>query len=171
MSRKHKVHVRKTHGACCCSTHSDDGHAKIFGKGVRGNSDASSPSVARCCQVHQEPERKPHGPPLHADVRYEASLVNPLYAKIRKLRRRNEELEQDIDALVRKLENALDEVVNLQQTVLKARDLVDQGAELRAYAERRKLGIHFCDNWDGLLIGPGDVEFEECCPHREKLTK
>ena len=33
-------------------------------------------------------------------------------------------------------------------------------------AEEIAAGWHFCAEWDGLLIGPGMFEYEQCCPHR-----
>lgn len=32
-------------------------------------------------------------------------------------------------------------------------------------------GWHFCDDWDGLLIGPGMHEFEDCCTHKTDIKK
>jgi hypothetical protein len=33
--------------------------------------------------------------------------------------------------------------------------------------EEYNAGWHFCCEWDGMLIGPGMPEFEECCSHRK----
>jgi hypothetical protein len=29
--------------------------------------------------------------------------------------------------------------------------------------EERQEGWHFCPDWDQMLVGPGMVEYEECC--------
>ena len=34
--------------------------------------------------------------------------------------------------------------------------------------EEFKQGYHFCHDWDGLFIGPDDVEFEYCTCHPSK---
>jgi hypothetical protein len=34
---------------------------------------------------------------------------------------------------------------------------------LELTAEEIAEGWHFCPDWDGMLLGPGMVEFNECC--------
>jgi len=73
---------------------------------------------------------------------------------------------RDIAAIIREEFAALEE----KNRWLRA-DHEDQIGQIHRWMKRHHYPRpHFCDDWDGLLIGPGDPEFEECCSHRAALA-